>query len=82
MGGSVDPRALGLSAGVLWAVTVALLELTATTEYGERWRLLLEDIYPGYSRTPGDLVWGTTTGFVDAFVFGYVFGWLYNRFTE
>ncbi|EMA35473.1 bacteriophage holin [Halobiforma nitratireducens] len=79
---NVDQRALGLSAGILWATAVALFELFAGTEYGERWRLLLEDIYPGYSRSPGDLVWGTVMGFVDAFVLGYLFGWLYNRLAE
>lgn len=79
---TVDQRALGLSSGILWAVIVAFLELLAGTEYGERWRLLLEDIYPGYSREPGDLVWGTTIAFLDAFVLGYLFGWLYNRLSE
>ena len=76
--GRVDPRALGLSAGILWGTVVAVLELTADTDYGERWRLLLADIYPGYSATPGDLAWGTTLGFLDAFLFGYLFGRLYN----
>ncbi|ARS90233.1 bacteriophage holin [Natrarchaeobaculum aegyptiacum] len=79
MAGRIDPRALGLTAGVFWASLVAVLELAAGTDYGEQWRVLLEDIYPGYSRDPGDLVWGTTLGFVDAFVLGYLFGWLYNR---
>lgn len=82
MSGNVDQRALGLSAGIIWAGVVAFLELTAHTAYGERWRKLLEDIYPGYSREPGDLAWGTVLGFVDAFVLGYLFGWLYNRFAE
>lgn len=76
----LNPRAFGLAAGVLWGAIVALLELAAGTSYGERWRLLLEDIYPGYSRRPGDLFWGPALGFVDAFVLGYVFCWLYNRF--
>ena len=76
--GCVDPRALGLSAGIVWGLVVAFLELTADTDYGERWRLLLADIYPGYSASPGDLVWGTTLGFLDAFLFGYLFGRLYN----
>ena len=77
--GTVDARALGLSAGIIWAGTIAFLELTAGTEYGERWRLLMADLYPGYSHEPGDLAWGTALGFVDAFVFGYLFGRLYNR---
>ena len=78
----IDKKALGLSAGITWGAVVSFLELTAHTEYGERLRLLLEDLYPGYSRDPGDLVWGTTLGFVDAFVLGYVFGWLYNRLSD
>ncbi|MDG5761990.1 bacteriophage holin [Natronococcus sp. A-GB1] len=80
--GKVDARALGLSAGIIWGTAVAFLELAAGTKYGERWRLLLADLYPGYSPEPGDLVWGTVLGFVDAFVIGYLFGRLYNRLAE
>ena len=79
MSGAIDARALGLTAGIIWGGMVAILELAAGTEYGERWRRLLADLYPGYSPEPGDLVWGTVLGFVDAFVLGYLFGWLYNR---
>ena len=82
MSAPVDQRALGLAAGLLWATIVAFLELTAHTDYGESWRILLEDIYPGYDREPGDLVWGTIVGFVDGFALGYAFGWLYNRFAR
>ncbi len=77
--GTVDARALGLSAGIVWGASVAFLELAAGTKYGERWRLLFADLYPGYSHEPGDLVWGTVLGFIDAYVLGYVFGKLYNR---
>ncbi|WP_293031769.1 bacteriophage holin [Natronococcus sp.] len=80
--GKVDARALGLSAGIIWGAAVAFLELAAGTRYGERWRLLLADLYPGYSSEPGDLVWGTVIGFVDAFVLGYLFGRLYNRLAK
>ena len=80
--GKVDARALGLSAGILWGSAVAFLELAAGTDYGERWRLLLADLYPGYSHEPGNLVWGTVLGFIDAFVLGYLFGRLYNRLAE
>lgn len=82
MSGPVDTRALGLTFGILWGLAVATLEITAPTEYGERWRLLLEDIYPGYDRTPGDLVWGTTLAFADGFSAGITFGWLYNRLAD
>lgn len=80
--GKIDSRALGLSAGIIWGTVVAFLELAAGTKYGERWRLLLADLYPGYSHEQGDLVWGTIIGFVDAFVLGYLFGRLYNRLAE
>ncbi len=82
MGDKLDPRALGLSAGIMWGALVAFLELMADTDYGAQWRRLLEDIYPGYSRSPGDLVWGTVLGFADGFFFGYVFGRLYNRLAD
>jgi len=80
--GKVDARALGLSAGIIWGGIVAFLELAAGTKYGERWRLLLADLYPGYSHEPGNLVWGTVLGFIDAYVLGYLFGRLYNRLAE
>ncbi|ADD04755.1 uncharacterized protein Nmag_1171 [Natrialba magadii ATCC 43099] len=82
MTGPIDTRALGLASGIFWALLIAVLELTAGTGYGERWRLLFEDIYPGYDRTPGDLLWGTTLAFVDGFSAGVSFGWLYNRLAE
>lgn len=82
MADNIDPRAFGLAAGIMWAALVAFLELTAHTEYGEEWRTLLEDIYPRYSRDPGDLLWGTSLGFADAFVGGYLFAWLYNRLSR
>jgi len=78
----VDAHALGLSAGLIWGTAVAFLELAAGTTYGERWRLLLADLYPGYSHRPGDLAWGTLLGFVDAYLLGYVFGRLYNRLSR
>lgn len=77
-----DARALGLTAGIMWSAAVAFLELTAMTDYGERWRRLLADLYPGYSPEPGDLVWGTILGFLDAFMLGYLFGHLYNRLAK
>ena len=80
--GRVDPRALGLTAGIVWGSAVAFFELAAGTRYGERWRLLLADLYPGYSHEPGDLVWGAVLGFIDAFVLGYLFGRLYNRLAK
>ncbi|MCU4924936.1 bacteriophage holin [Halobacteria archaeon AArc-dxtr1] len=82
MAGKVDTRALALTTGIIWGTLVAFLELLAGTEYGERWRVLLEDIYPGYSREPGDLIWGTVLGFIDAFVLGYIFGRVYNRLAD
>lgn len=82
MSKGIDTRAFALTAGIIWATAVAFLELAAGTEYGERWRLLLADLYPGYSPEPGDLLWGTILGFLDAFILGYLFGWLYNRLSS
>ena len=82
MTAKVDARALGLTAGIIWGTMIAFLEFMAGTEYGERWRRLLADLYPGYSPEPGDLVWGTVLGFIDAYFLGYLFGRLYNRLAE
>jgi hypothetical protein len=81
-GARIDAHALGLAGGTFWRLAVVILELTAHTDYGQRWRRLLEDIYPGYDRTPGDLLSGTVLGFIDGYLTGAVFGWLYNRFAD
>lgn len=78
----IDVHALGLAGGTVWGLAVVFLELTARTDYAERWRLLLEDIYPGYDRTPGDLLGGPLVGFVDGYLACVVFGWLYNSFAD
>lgn len=80
MSNPIDTPALGLTSGILWGLGVVFLEVAATFDYGERWRILLGDIYPGYE--PGDLVWGAIVGFLDAFTAGIVFGWLYNRLAD
>ena len=79
MGEELNARAFGIACAIMWGGLVALLELAAGTRYGERWRLLLADLYPGYSNEPGDLALGTTLAVLDGFVLGYLFAWLYNR---
>lgn len=78
----IDVRALGLATGTVWAGMVALLELTANTRYGERWRVQLADVYPGYDPNSRDLFTGTFWGFLDGFLAGATVGWLYNRFAR
>lgn len=75
----VDPLALGLAAGVLWAFVVAALGLTSRFGWGDGWRDLLADLYLGYEESTAV---GTAWGLVDGFLGGYLLGWLYNRFAR
>ncbi|WIV68326.1 bacteriophage holin [Natrialbaceae archaeon AArc-T1-2] len=77
--GPVDPFALGLAAGVLWAVAMAVLGLTSRFGWGDGWRELFADLYIGYEEST---TIGTAWGFVDGFAAGYILGWLYNLFAR
>ena len=80
MSGTVNPRALGLAIGTLWAIGVALLAIVSRTGWGERWRELLSDAYLGYNETATGALTGAAWGFVDGLVGGVALGWLYNYF--
>ncbi|MFB6141802.1 MAG: bacteriophage holin [Halorientalis sp.] len=77
----LDARALGRAAGLLWAAAVVALGLLARSGWGDQWRDLLADSYPGYDSSPRGLAIGAVWAFVDGFVGGSLLGLLYNAFS-
>lgn len=76
-------RALGLSIGLIWGLTIML---------GTWWLLLghyrgeviskLSQFYIGYSYSWGGAVIGFVWGFVDGFIVGVLIAWFYNLFSR
>jgi len=77
-------KALGLTAGILWALALFLTGMMNLIwpGYGVAFLRAMASVYPGYhaSGSLGDLIVGTLYAFVDGALCGLVFGWLYNRF--
>lgn len=76
----VDGKALGKAMGLLWAGAVVVLGVTARRGWGQEWRDLLSDVYPGYDSTNRGLVLGAVWAFADGFVGAYLLAWLYDLF--
>ena len=50
----LDPKALGLTGGISLAGWVVILGFLSRVGWGDRWRRLFADLYPGYgSSLPG-----------------------------
>lgn len=73
-------KAFALSAGILSAITLFIIALTASAfDWGVLTVELLADIYPGYrAGLAGGLI-GALWGFVDFGVAAAAFAWLYNK---
>jgi len=76
----LDPVALGFALGAMLAASIGLLGLTSRAGWGEHWRALFADLYPGFETEDGGTLAGIAWGGVDGFVAGITIGWLYNRF--
>ena len=76
---ALDPLALGLTGGLTTAAWVVVLGLLSRIGWGDQWRRLFADLYPGYGSTPSGLVVGSVWAFLDGFTVGAAFAWLYNR---
>lgn len=78
----LDPRALGLTGGISLAGWVVILGLLSRIGWGDRWRRLFTDLYPGYGSSLTGLVIGATWAFIDGATVGAAFAWLYNALTR
>ena len=75
---TLDPWALGLAGGISLAGWVVILGLLSRIGWGDRWRLLFADLYPGYGSSLPGLVIGAMWAFLDGATVGAGFAWLYN----
>lgn len=79
----LDARALGLSLGVLWGLSVVFMGLAAMAcSWAARFVHLLSSLYIGYDATITGSLIGGVWGFVDAAIAGVLIAWLYNKFAK
>jgi uncharacterized membrane protein YqhA len=77
------PKALGLSAGIIWSLALFILGLLSTyTGYGTEFVEFFGTVFLGYETTLLGSFIGLIGGFIDAFVGLYIFGSLYNYFVS
>ncbi len=76
----LNPKALGISAGIIAAVAVFVMTLlAAATGYSSAMMNMYASIHPFYAVSVAGAVLGLIYGFVCWFVAGYALAWLYNR---
>ena len=75
----LNKTALGLTAGILWGLSVLIATIWVMAFGGGEHLRLLDRFYIGYDVTAVGAGIGLVYGFVDGFISGWIFGWLYNR---
>lgn len=76
----LDPKAFGLTCGILWGAGLFSLTWWIMAFEGPSPKPTgLSRLYRGYKISPAGSVIGLVWGFADAFVGGLTFAWLYNR---
>lgn len=73
-----QPLALGIAIGVLWALYVGCLAITAMFHWGAELIAPLASLYIGYGASVIGAIIGAAWAFVDGFVAGIVIAWIYN----
>ena len=80
----LNVKALALTAGIVWALSVLLVGAANLIwpGYDGAFLQVIDSIYPGYHATRSviDVIVGVLYALVDGAVCGLVFGWLYNLF--
>lgn len=72
----------GLACGIVWALAVFLLGITAFYGWGAEMQKLIASLYLGYKAgLIGGLI-GALWAFIDGFVVGYVLIWIYNKLNK
>lgn len=77
----LQPKALGLSLGILSGVVLFLITNIGLLQGGRGEHFsLLSLFYVGYSYSFAGSIVGMIWGFVSMFISGWILAWLYNRF--
>jgi len=76
-------KALALTCGILWGLTVFLVTIWITIIESHGSTLgLLHKFYFGYSVSWGGAFIGLVWGFIDGLICGSIFAWLYNKLVK
>lgn len=76
------PKALGLSLGVMWGLSVLIMGLLAHHfMYGAHVVQAVGTLYIGYGPSLLGSFIGGLIGFANAFISGYLLAWFYNCFS-
>ena len=79
----LDAVKFGLSAGIIWGISVFVMTLIAQgTGYGIGLVSALGKLYIGEQPTIIGAILGMVYGFFDAGIGFYIFAWLYNKLVE
>lgn len=79
----LDVKALGLSLGITWAASVALMGLICMVSgWGCSFVAALSKYYVGYKPTLLGCLIGGVEGFLDMGIGGVIIAWLYNKFSK
>ncbi len=73
-----QPLALGIAIGILWALYVGCLAITAMFGRGTALIMPLASLYVGYGASIVGAIIGAIWAFIDGFVAGVVIAWIYN----
>ena len=75
----IQPLALGVAIGVLWAIYVFCIGITAMFGWGVALVDVLASLYIGYGASIIGAIIGAILAFVDGLVAGVIIAWVYNK---
>jgi hypothetical protein len=78
MTSKLQPLALGIAIGVLWAGSVFFAGIVAMFDWGNAFVETLASFYLGYNASIAGAFIGAIWAVIDGFVAGAVIAWIYN----
>ena len=74
-----QPLPLGIAIGVVWAIYVFCVGITAIFGWGASLVDVLGSLYIGYGASFLGAIVGAIWAFVDGLIAGFIIAWVYNR---
>jgi len=74
-----QPLALGIAVGVLWAIYVFCVGITAMFGWGVAMVDALASLYIGYGASIVGAIIGAIWAVIEGFVAGFIIAWIYNK---